>query len=63
MCCLALFAPCLCCAACAGSRAAGKAVDGAASLRVWTLEGVAVTVHDALDADYAKDFQKPGFSK
>ena len=34
----------------------------AASLRVWTLEGVAVTVHDALDADYAKYFQKPGFS-
>ena len=32
MCCLALFAPCLCCAACAGSRAAGKAVDGVASL-------------------------------
>ena len=32
MCCLALFAPCLCCAACAGNKAAGKAVDGAASL-------------------------------
>ena len=30
--CLALFAPCLCCAACAGNKAAGKAVDGAASL-------------------------------
>lgn len=32
MCCFALLAPCLCCAACAGGRAAGKAVDGAASL-------------------------------
>ena len=32
MCCLALFAPCLCCAGVATGKAAGKAVDGAASL-------------------------------
>jgi hypothetical protein len=37
-------------------------VKGEAKLRVWAPEGVAVTVHDSLVPDYAKDFQRPGWS-
>ncbi len=36
---------------------------GRADFRLWTLPGVAVTIHDALVPDYAKEFQKPGFSR
>lgn len=37
-------------------------VSGTAELKVWVPEGVSVTVHDALIPDYAKVWQKPGFS-
>jgi hypothetical protein len=33
-----------------------------AELEVWVPDGVMVTMHDALIPDYAKVFQKPGFS-
>eukprot|EP00775_Hariotina_reticulata_P012284 gene12284-12420_t len=36
--------------------------DGTAELEVWVPESVMVTMHDALIPDYAKVFQKPGFS-
>jgi uncharacterized membrane protein YgcG len=37
-------------------------VKGGARLRVWAPEGVAVTSHAALVPDFAKDFQRPGWS-
>jgi hypothetical protein len=37
-------------------------VSGTAELKVWVPEGVSVTLHDALIPDYAKVWQKPGFS-
>jgi hypothetical protein len=37
-------------------------VKGAAKLRVWAPEGVSVTTHESLVPDYAKDFQRPGWS-
>lgn len=35
---------------------------GTAELRVWAPEGVAVTKHAALVKEYAKTFERPGFS-
>ncbi|KAI8473852.1 MAG: hypothetical protein J3K34DRAFT_383481 [Monoraphidium minutum] len=46
----------------AGLGWVGVGVKGEAKLRVWAPDGVAVTVHDALVPDYAKDFQRPGWS-
>jgi hypothetical protein len=46
----------------AGLGWVGVGVKGRAKLRVWAPEGVAVTTHDALVPDYAKDFQKLGWS-
>ncbi len=37
-------------------------VSGEANLRVWAPKGVAITTHDALVPDYAKDLERPGFS-
>ncbi len=37
-------------------------VAGKAKLRVWTYEAVGITAHAALIPDYARDFQRPGFS-
>lgn len=37
-------------------------MSGAAELKIWVAEGVSVTLHDALIPDYAKVWQKPGFS-
>lgn len=37
-------------------------VSGTAELKVWVPEGVSVTLHDAIIPDYAKVWQKPGFS-
>ena len=36
-------------------------VKGEANLRVWAPKGVAITMHDALVPDYAKDLERPGF--
>eukprot|EP00887_Chlorella_sp_A99_P007378 scaffold2.g7378.t1 len=36
-------------------------VKGAARLRVWAPPGVAITTHDALVPDYARDLERPGF--
>jgi ribosome biogenesis GTPase A len=46
----------------AGLGWVGVGVAGAAKLRVWTYDKVGVTVHSALIPDFAKDFQRPGFS-
>lgn len=35
---------------------------GMATFRVWTFPKVAITTHDALVHDYARDFERPGFS-
>ena len=35
---------------------------GQADFRLWTYSGVAVTTHDALVPDYAREFERPGFS-
>ena len=35
---------------------------GQADFRVSTFPGVAVTTHDSLVPDYAKEFERPGFS-
>lgn len=45
----------------AGLGWVGVGLDGAANLRVWTYEGVGVTVRDALIPDYAKELETPGF--
>jgi ribosome biogenesis GTPase A len=37
-------------------------VAGKAKLRVWTYEAVAITAHASLIPDFAKEFQRPGFS-
>lgn len=37
-------------------------VRGEARLRVWAPRGVAITTHDALVPDYAKELERPGFS-
>jgi len=39
----------------------GVGVNGAASLRVWAPPGVAITTHDALVPDFARDLERPGF--
>lgn len=49
-------------AAAAGLGWLAVGVSGAAELKVWVPEGVSVTLHDALIPDYAKVWQKPGFS-
>ena len=38
-------------------------VSGVATLRVWAPPGVAVTTHDALVPDYARDLERPGFGQ
>lgn len=45
----------------AGLGWVGVGVDGAANLRVWTYEGVGVTVREALVPDLAKELETPGF--
>ena len=47
---------------CAGLGWLGVGVAGEALLRVWTHAGVAVTTREALLPDYARDFERPGFS-
>lgn len=39
----------------------GVGVSGTAELRVWAPPGVAITTHDALVPDYAKELERPGF--
>jgi hypothetical protein len=39
----------------------GVGVSGTAALRVWAPPGVAVTTHDALVPDMARDLERPGF--
>lgn len=39
----------------------GVGVNGVASLRVWAPPGVAITTHDALVPDFARDLERPGF--
>ena len=62
-----LYTPCCCCrvlllVSTAGLGWLAVGVSGTAELKVWVPEGVSVTVHDALIPDYAKVWQKPGFS-
>ncbi|PSC71397.1 IMP dehydrogenase GMP reductase [Micractinium conductrix] len=45
----------------AGLGWVGVGVSGTATLRVWAPPGVAVTTHDALVPDYARDLERPGF--
>lgn len=45
----------------AGLGWVGVGVDGCANLRVWTYEGVGVTVREALVPDMAKELETPGF--
>ena len=40
----------------------GVGVMGDALLRVWAHKGVAVTTREALLPDYAREFERPGFS-
>ena len=46
----------------AGLGWVGAGVKGEASLRVWAPRGVAITTHDALVPDFARDLERPGFS-
>jgi hypothetical protein len=39
----------------------GVGVSGEAALRVWAPPGVAITTHDALVPDLARDLERPGF--
>lgn len=39
----------------------GVGVNGVAALRVWAPPGVAITTHDALVPDLARDLERPGF--
>lgn len=45
----------------AGLGWVGVGVSGTAELRVWAPPGVAITTHDALVPDYAKELERPGF--
>lgn len=45
----------------AGLGWVGVGAKGAARLRVWAPPGVAVTTHDALVPDYARELERPGF--
>ncbi|KAI3430584.1 hypothetical protein D9Q98_005177 [Chlorella vulgaris] len=45
----------------AGLGWVGVGTCGDAALRVWAPPGVAVTTHDALVPDYARDLERPGF--
>lgn len=45
----------------AGLGWVGVGLDGSASLRVWTYEGVGVTVRESLVPDLAKELETPGF--
>ena len=45
----------------AGLGWVGVGVKGKAGLRVWTFEGVGVSVREALVYDYATNFSRPGF--
>lgn len=36
-------------------------MGGTADLRVWAPPGVAITTHDALVPDYARELERPGF--
>lgn len=45
----------------AGLGWVGVGVGGDAELRVWAPPGVAVTTHDALVPDFARDLERPGF--
>lgn len=47
----------------AGLGWVGIGCNGTARFRVWTHPSVAVTTHDALIPDYAKVFEKPGYSR
>lgn len=38
-------------------------LQGTARFKVWTYPNVAITTHDALIPDYAKDFERPGYSR
>ncbi|CAK9189950.1 unnamed protein product [Sphagnum troendelagicum] len=40
----------------------GIGVKGTAVLQAWTYEGVAVTTHEAMVFDMAREFEKPGFT-
>lgn len=59
---LTFSATCHAAAAAAGLGWLAVGVSGTAELKVWVPEGVSVTLHDALIPDYAKVWQKPGFS-
>ena len=37
--------------------------SGKADFKVWVPEGVQLTSHEALIPDYARDFERPGFSQ
>lgn len=45
----------------AGLGWVGVGVSGTAALRVWAPPGVAITTHDALVPDFARDLERPGF--
>ncbi|KAL4422880.1 hypothetical protein ABPG75_009077 [Micractinium tetrahymenae] len=45
----------------AGLGWVGVGVGGTAELRVWAPPGVAITTHDALVPDFAKELERPGF--
>ncbi|KAL4448813.1 hypothetical protein ABPG77_007530 [Micractinium sp. CCAP 211/92] len=45
----------------AGLGWVGVGVGGTAELRVWAPPGVAITTHDALVPDYARELERPGF--
>ncbi|GJP34881.1 hypothetical protein CLOM_g19363 [Closterium sp. NIES-68] len=46
----------------AGLGWVGVGIKGTAKLKVWTFEGVGVTVREAMVFDYATVFERPGFS-
>ena len=52
----------LCMSACTGLGWIAIGCKGQADFRVSTFPGVAVTTHDSLVPDYAKEFERPGFS-
>lgn len=45
----------------AGLGWVGVGVSGRAALRVWAPPGVAITTHDALVPDFARELERPGF--
>lgn len=47
----------------AGLGWVGVGLTGVAEFRVWRADGIAVTTREALMPDFAKEFERPGWSR